>query len=310
MERIGIPIFESRVSPVLDVCNRMVVVDIDGACEARRDAVSFGSADSTERLEILVRWGIHKIICGGISEMLCQCLAARNIIVISGIAGELEAVISAFIGNKLDDACFNMPGKSHDAAADICLRTGAATSAFIAHPQEHTFQKRASRDIRVSQKKGGVMQPNVKDIDTILESCPGEPRYLISLLQDVQAEFNFISEENLTLICDHVQVSLPQAWSVATFYKSFSLKPRGEHEIKVCLGTACHLKGGQRLVDNLSREMGVAPGETTPDLRFTLDTVNCLGACALAPVAVVKNEYHSQATSRKLNKIIKKLSAE
>jgi NADH-quinone oxidoreductase subunit E len=310
MERIAIPIFESRVSPVLDVCNRMVVVDIDGTCEVRRDTISLGNADLAERIEIVAQRGIHKIICGGISDMMSKCLAARNIILISGIAGELEKVIRAFVDDKLDDACFNMPGKSHDAAADICLSPGAPTAAFIAHPQERTIKKRASRQIGVSRENGGVMQPNVKDIDTILESCPGEPRYLISLLQDVQAEFNFISEENLTLICDHVRVSLPQAWSVATFYKSFSLKPRGEHEIKVCLGTACHLKGGQRLVDNLSREMGVAPGETTPDLRFTLDTVNCLGACALAPVAVVKNEYHSQATSRNLNKIIKKLSAE
>ena len=154
------------------------------------------------------------------------------------------------------------------------------------------------------------MKQDVKDIDTILESYPGDSRYLIGLLQDVQAEFNFISEENMTLICDHVGVPLTQAWAVATFYKSFSLEPRGEHEIKVCLGTACHLKGGQRLVDNLSRELGIQPGETTQDLRFTLDTVNCLGACALAPVAVVDEEYQAQVTSRKLNKVIKNLSAE
>jgi len=154
------------------------------------------------------------------------------------------------------------------------------------------------------------VKQDVKDIDTILESYPGDSRYLIGLLQDVQAEFNFISEENMTLICDHVGVPLTQAWAVATFYKSFSLEPRGEHEIKVCLGTACHLKGGQRLVDNLSRELGIQPGETTQDLRFTLDTVNCLGACALAPVAVVDEEYQAQVTSRKLNKVIKNLSAE
>jgi len=149
-----------------------------------------------------------------------------------------------------------------------------------------------------------------KDIDTILEGYPEEPRYLISLLQDVQAEYHYISEENLKLICEHLGVPMTQAWAVATFYKSFSLKPRGEHEIKVCLGTACHLKGGQRLVENLSRELGIGPEETTPDLRFTLDTVNCLGACALAPVAVIDEEYQSQVTSRKLNKAVQRLSAE
>lgn len=149
-----------------------------------------------------------------------------------------------------------------------------------------------------------------KDIDTILESYPGNPRYLIALLQDVQSEYNYISGENMNLICDHVGIPLTQAWSVATFYKSFSLEPRGEHEIKVCLGTACHLKGGQRLVENLTRELHIEPGQTTEDLKFTLDTVNCVGACALAPVAVVDEEYQSKTTSRKLNKLIKKLSAE
>jgi NADH-quinone oxidoreductase subunit E len=154
------------------------------------------------------------------------------------------------------------------------------------------------------------VKPEGKDIDTILEGYPEEPRYLISLLQDVQAEYHYISEENLKLICEHLGVPMTQAWAVATFYKSFSLKPRGEHEIKVCLGTACHLKGGQRLVENLSRELGIGPEETTPDLRFTLDTVNCLGACALAPVAVIDEEYQSQVTSRKLNKAVQRLSAE
>jgi NADH-quinone oxidoreductase subunit E len=149
-----------------------------------------------------------------------------------------------------------------------------------------------------------------KDIDAILERYPEEPRYLIALLQDVQAEYNYISEENLKLICEHLCVPVTQAWAVATFYKSFSLEPRGEHEIKVCLGTACHLKGGQRLVENLTRDLGVQPEETTPDLKFTLDTVNCLGACALAPVAVVDEEYQAQVTSKKLKKTIQKLAAE
>lgn len=154
------------------------------------------------------------------------------------------------------------------------------------------------------------MKQDVKDIDTILESYPGDPRYLISLLQDVQAEFNYISEENMILICDHVGVPRTQAWAVATFYESFSLEPRGEHEIKVCLGTACHLKGGQRLVDNLSRDLGIKPGETTADLKFTLDTVHCLGACALAPVAVADDEYYAKVTSKKLKQIIKDMSAD
>lgn len=154
------------------------------------------------------------------------------------------------------------------------------------------------------------MKPEGKDIDTILERYPEEPRYLIALLQDVQAEYHYISEVNLKLICEHLGVPITQAWAVATFYKSFSLQPRGEHEIKVCLGTACHLKGGHRLVENLTRELGIGPEETTPDLKFTLDIVNCLGACAISPVAVVDGEYLTRATSRKLKKTIQRLAAE
>jgi NADH-quinone oxidoreductase subunit E len=145
-----------------------------------------------------------------------------------------------------------------------------------------------------------------RDIEVILELYPRHPQHLVNLLQDVQAEFSYISEENLTLICEHLGVPLTQAWSVATFYKSFSLEPRGEHEIKVCLGTTCHLKGGQRLVEACERSLGVGRGQTTDDLRFTLDTVNCLGSCALAPVVMVDNDYLGRATIRGLKKRLEK----
>lgn len=143
------------------------------------------------------------------------------------------------------------------------------------------------------------------DIDTVLEKYPGEPRYLISLMQDVQALYNYISPDHLNLICDHVGVPRTRAWSVATFYKSFSLEPRGEHEIKVCLGTACHLKGGPRLVEGLERELKIKRGQTTSDLMFTLETVNCLGTCAMAPVVMIDEEYLGGATVRSTRKLLK-----
>jgi NADH-quinone oxidoreductase subunit E len=148
------------------------------------------------------------------------------------------------------------------------------------------------------------------EIDSILYRYPGHPKYLISLLQDVQAEYDYISPQHLNLICGHVGVPLSRAWSVATFYKSFSLEPRGEHEIKVCLGTACHLKGGPRIVEALERDLSIKRGQTTEDLRFTLETVNCLGACALAPVLVVGEDYHPNVTIRKVTKLIKQLATE
>ena len=110
------------------------------------------------------------------------------------------------------------------------------------------------------------MKTGKEKIDSILARYPRQPQHLISLFQDVQAAFNYISPDHLNLICDHVGVSLTQAWSVATFYKSFSLEPRGEHKIKVCLGTTCHLKGGERLVEACERDLGVDRGQTTEDL--------------------------------------------
>ena len=148
-------------------------------------------------------------------------------------------------------------------------------------------------------KSKKTKKPN---IDVILEKYPRHPQHLINLLQDVQAAFNYISPENLNLICDYVGVPITQAWSVATFFKSFSLEPRGEHEIKVCLGTTCHLKGAERLVECCERDLGVTRGRTTEDLRFTLETVNCLGSCALAPVVMIDEDYLGGATIRNLKK--------
>jgi len=146
------------------------------------------------------------------------------------------------------------------------------------------------------------------DIDSVLEKYPGQPQFLISLMQDVQSLYNYISPQHLDLICTHVGVPRTRAWSVATFYKSFSLEPRGEHEIKVCLGTACHLKGSPRIVESLERELHVCRGQTTGDLRFTLDTANRVGPCALAPVVVIDEEYQPKTTFRKLNKLLKGLA--
>jgi NADH-quinone oxidoreductase subunit E len=151
------------------------------------------------------------------------------------------------------------------------------------------------------------MPKKVMDIDSILEKYPHDPQHLISLLQDVQSEYNYISPEHMTLICDHVGVPLTRAWSVATFYKSFSLEPRGEHEVRVCLGTTCHLKGATRIVEACERDLGVERGHTTQDEHFTLDTVKCVGACAEAPVVMIDEEYLGRATMPSLKMRLKKL---
>jgi len=145
------------------------------------------------------------------------------------------------------------------------------------------------------------------DLDAIIEKYPGQPQYLISLLQDIQAEYHYISPECLRLACDHVGVPLTRAWSVATFFRSFSLEPRGEHEIKVCQGTACHLRNARRLVETLEEELEIKAGQTTEDLRFSLDTVNCLGACALSPVVMIDEDYLGKATTGALKRKVRQL---
>ena len=111
MERVAIPVFESRISPVLDSCQHMVIVDIENGREIRRQELTLEKMTLHERIEVMVRWGVRKIICAGVSDVMCRFLAGKKIVHVSGIAGELEKIIKAYICHRLDDACFVMPGK-------------------------------------------------------------------------------------------------------------------------------------------------------------------------------------------------------
>ena len=143
-------------------------------------------------------------------------------------------------------------------------------------------------------------------VDSIIGSYADKKEQLISLLQDIQAEFNYLPRDVLVMVSQKLDIPLGQVFSVATFFRAFSLKPRGRHVVTVCLGTACHVRAGQRLVDKLERDYGIKPGETTEDIRFTLETVNCLGCCALGPVVVVDGKYESRVDSDKLDRVLKK----
>jgi len=151
-----------------------------------------------------------------------------------------------------------------------------------------------------------ILESNAEKVENLIESYIDKKEQLISLLQDVQAEFNYIPQDVLIRISQKLEIPLSQVFSVATFFQAFSLKPRGRHTITVCLGTACHIKGGQRLVDKMERDYELKPGETTEDMRFSLETANCLGCCALGPVVVVDGKYESKVTPDKLDKILKK----
>ena len=129
---------------------------------------------------------------------------------------------------------------------------------------------------------------------------------LISILQDIQSEYRYLPEEALRHVAESLDLPLIQVYGVATFFKAFSLKPQGKHKCSACLGTACHVRGAQSILDELERQLDIKSGETTEDMMFTLESVNCLGACALGPVVVVDGQYHGQMNTGKAKKMITK----
>ncbi|MDD5748781.1 MAG: NADH-quinone oxidoreductase subunit NuoE [Actinomycetota bacterium] len=146
------------------------------------------------------------------------------------------------------------------------------------------------------------------EVDHIIEKYGSDRSFLISMLHDVQAKYRFLPEDVLRYISHKLDIPLINIYRIATFYKSFSLTPKGKHQIRVCLGTACHVRGGQRILDSLERNLGVKTGETTEDEKFTLERVNCVGCCALGPVVVVDKEYHGNMEVSKVEKVIEKYS--
>ena len=149
------------------------------------------------------------------------------------------------------------------------------------------------------------MEHDLSKVDQIIDKYKGEDGILIQVLQDVQTEYNWLPEEALDKVCERLEIPLSQAYSVATFYKAFSLTPRGRHLVSVCLGTACHVRGGPKILDKVENTLGIEDGETTEDLRFSLEKVNCLGCCALGPVVVIDGKYESKVNPDKLDKILK-----
>jgi NADH-quinone oxidoreductase subunit E len=150
-----------------------------------------------------------------------------------------------------------------------------------------------------------IVESYTEKVDSLIDSYAGNKEQLISLLQDIQAEFNYLPQDVLIKVSQRLGIPMSQVFSVATFFRAFSLRPRGRHLVTVCLGTACHVKGGHRLVDKIERDYGIKPGQTTEDMRFTLEAVNCLGCCALGPVMVVDGKYESQMTPDKLDRVLR-----
>ncbi len=142
------------------------------------------------------------------------------------------------------------------------------------------------------------------EIKGILDKYPDDKSVLIQLLLDIQREFNWISKEAIVGVSEKLQVPISQVYRVASFYTALSLKPRGKHVVNVCMGTACHVRGGQRILDKLEEILGIKSGDTTDDMQFTLERVNCLGCCALGPVVLVDKDYHGNMIPANVQKIL------
>ena len=142
---------------------------------------------------------------------------------------------------------------------------------------------------------------SVEEVARIIEA---DRRFALAAMQDMQNEFNYVHEEGLEMLAEHLGCPIAQLFAMATFYKALSLTPKGKHIIKICNGTACHIRGAMNLVTGVKRELNIEPGETTEDGQFSVEIVNCVGSCALAPVMLVDGVYHNKLRVEQVPRII------
>jgi NADH-quinone oxidoreductase subunit E len=143
-----------------------------------------------------------------------------------------------------------------------------------------------------------------KKVDEIIGRYLGQEGILIQLLLDLQSEFNCIPKEAVSYLCERLEVPRSQVYRIASFYKAMSLSPAGRHTVQICMGTACQVRGSQRVLDLMESRLKIKQGETTPDMAFTLKRVNCIGCCAMGPVILVDKNHHGSVTSEGVDLIL------
>lgn len=148
------------------------------------------------------------------------------------------------------------------------------------------------------------MEIRIEEINEILSAYPKEQRYALAIMQDMQRHFNYIPKIGMEALSSYIDSPLSSLYSMATFYKALALNPKGKHIIKLCDGTACHIRGANNLAQGVKTLLGINDGQTTEDGMFSLELVNCLGSCALAPVMVVDDVYYGKMTLERLPEII------
>ena len=158
---------------------------------------------------------------------------------------------------------------------------------------------------------GGPPRPSVEEIDGLLDLLAVAPGCnLIGVLQRVQEKLGYLPREALVAVGRRARVPLSRIYGIVTFYAQFYTEPRGRHTVRCCRGTACHVKGAQRVIETVERELGIKEGQTTPDMLFYLETVACLGTCFLAPVMMVDNNYYGVLTPQKIQSILRSYGTE
>jgi NADH-quinone oxidoreductase subunit E len=155
-----------------------------------------------------------------------------------------------------------------------------------------------------------MAEADFEKINNIIKNYDGRDGFLIQLLLDLQSELHWIPRDAIKEISLRTGISVSQIFRVASFYKAISLSPVGRHKVSVCMGTACQVRGAQRLLDVAKSRLRISPGETTNDGEFTLNRVNCLGCCAIGPVMVADENYHGRVDSRRIEKILDQIAAD
>ncbi len=166
---------------------------------------------------------------------------------------------------------------------------------------------KAANSPESQRHRGTKMTPKISArLNKIFDSNSREPGSLIAVLQDIQREFHYLPCDALTETAKALDVPLSKVFSISTFYNAFSLTPRGEKIIRICKGTACHIKGADLVLEQVESGLNIKAGETTSDSKFTIETVNCVGACAMAPVMIVDGKYHANVRCDQAMKLVKK----
>ncbi len=156
-----------------------------------------------------------------------------------------------------------------------------------------------------------LQQEELKKVDEVLNDAAGQRGVLIAVLQKVQEKIGYLPEDAMKMIAERLGMSLNNAYGVASFYKHFHFKPRGKNVVKVCMGTACHVRGGKAVLNEMEAKLGIKEGETTKDLSVTLETVGCVGCCALAPVATINDQdLYGELTPKMVEDIINTVRSE